>query len=332
MGCASLGANRSDARLRLTDRRPIERRGRALRRRRIDGTTAGRHDGEREKECEMAQSDLGRIRTNIQGLQILQAMRGVNNNVAMHQLRMATGRQINSAGDDPAGLSIATKLASRNKILQQIYDNLGEAKNLLSIGESALGQINDILTEMSAKIERAASDSIGTAERQAIAQELIQMIAEINAVSAETEFNGVKLLAGGTTLTFQTNETSQTVYQTASFSAASLNMTQMAALSSMSVINSNNYLTYLSEVTGARTAVLAGLTELGSLINRFSVKEEVIQVTQINTEAAFSRVMDADLAEEQLNLTKFSILQQSTTAMLAQANLNSQSVLQLLGG
>ena len=109
-------------------------------------------------------------------------------------------------------------------------------------------------------------------------------------------------------------------------------MTQMAALTGLSVIDSNNYLTYLSEVNGARTLVLAGLTELGSLINRFSVKEEVIQATQINTEAAVSRIMDADMAMEQLNLTKFSILQQSTTAMLAQANLVSQSVLTLLSG
>jgi len=280
----------------------------------------------------MADGDLARIRSNIPGLTVLQALRNVNSKVGMHQLRLATGKKINSSGDDPAGLVIATKLDSRNKILQQIYDNIGEAKNMLAIGEAALGQINDILTEMGVKIERAASDSIGTSERQAISQQMIQMVAEINSISNETEFNGVKLLSGGATLTFQTNETTQTAYTTSSFGVPSLGMTNIANLGATSVINSSNYLTFLSEVSNARTNVLNGLTELGSLINRFSIKEEVIQVTQINTEAAFSRIMNADLAQEQLELTKYSILQQSTTAMLAQANLNSQSVLQLLGG
>ncbi len=278
----------------------------------------------------MSQGDLTRIRSNIQGLTVLAALRGVNRQVGMHQLRMATGRRINTAGDDPAGLTIATKLKNRNKILNQIYDNLGEAKNLMSVAEGALNQVNDILTEMGVKIERAASDSIGSAERQAVSQQLVQLVREINSISAETEFNGVKLLDGSTTFTFQTNETTQTTFDTQSYSVASLLMTQMGALTGTSVINSINYTTYLNEVYAARDTVLAGLTELGSLINRFTVKEDVIQVTQINTEAAFSRVMDADLALEQLNLTKFQILQQSTTAMLAQANLNGQSVLALL--
>ena len=91
-------------------------------------------------------SDANRIRSNIQALNVMQALRRVNNQVGMHQLRLATGRRINSAGDDPAGLTIATKLQSRNRILQQIFDNIGEAKNLMGVAEGGLSQINDILT------------------------------------------------------------------------------------------------------------------------------------------------------------------------------------------
>ncbi len=280
----------------------------------------------------MAQGDLTRIRSNIQGLTVLSALRSVNRELGVHQLRLATGKRINTAGDDPAGLTIATKLLNRNKILKQIYDNLGEAKNLLSVAEGALNQINDILTEMGVKIERAASDSIGSSERQAISQQLVQLISEMNSIAAETEFNGVKLLSGSNTFTFQTNETTQTTYTTQSYATASLNMTQMNSLTGSSIINSVNYLTYISEVYAARDIVLTGLTGLGSIINRFSIKEDVIQITQINTEAAFSRVMDADLALEQLNMVKFQILQQSTTAMLAQSNMNGQAVLALLTG
>ena len=277
-------------------------------------------------------SDANRIRSNIQALNVMQALRRVNNQVGMHQLRLATGRRINSAGDDPAGLTIATKLQSRNKILQQIFDNIGEAKNLMGVAEGGLSQINDILTEVGVKIERAASDGIGTSERQAISAQIVQLINEVDSIADETEFNGTKLLNATTTFTFQTNERNQTVFSTVAYDAASLQMTQLNALTDTSVINSTNYLTYLNEVDAARNTVLGGLSDLGSLINRFSLKEEAIQVAQINTEAAYSRIMDADLAMEQLNLTKFQILQQSTTAMLAQSNLSGQAVLALIGG
>jgi flagellin len=265
-------------------------------------------------------------------MNILAALRNVNNQVGLHQLRLATGKRINTAGDDPAGLTIATKLNNKNKILEQIFNNLGEAKNLMSVAEGGLSQINDILTEMGSKIERAASDSIGTSERQAISQQLVQLVDEIDSIAGETEFNGVKLLNSTSAFTFQTNEKNQTVFSTTSYTATSLLMTELNSLTDTSVINASNYLTYLSEGYTARDTVLSGLTELGSLINRFSIKEEVIQIAQINTEASFSRIMNADLALEQLNLTKFQILQQSTTAMLAQANVNSQTVLALLGG
>jgi flagellin len=277
-------------------------------------------------------SDVTRVRSNVQALSILQAMRKVNMQAGIHQLRLATGRRINSAGDDPAGLTIATKLDARQRILSQIYNNLGEAKNILSVAEGGLSQINDILVDMGTKIERAASDSIGTSERQAISAQLVQLVSEINSIANETDFNGIKLLSGQVTFTFQTNERNQTVFSSTTYTVSSMLMTSMSALSSASVINSTNYLTYMSEVEAARSTVLSGLSTIGSLIGRFSIKEEVIQVGQINTEAAYSRIMNADMAEEQLNLVKFQILQQSTTAMLAQANLNGQSILSLLGG
>src|SRR5690554_6929223 len=115
----------------------------------------------------MAVSDLTRIRSNVQGLHILQTLRDVNNEVAMHQLRLGTGKKINSAGDDPAGLSISTKLDARNRILGAVYDNIGQAKNLLAVSEGGLLSINDILVSMGEKVVTAANDTLGTEERQA---------------------------------------------------------------------------------------------------------------------------------------------------------------------
>jgi len=279
----------------------------------------------------MAQGDLSRIRSNIAGLNILRALRDVNNRVQIHQLRLATGKRINNAGDDPAGLSIATKLDSRNRALQQVFNNIGEAKNLLNVSEGALQKVNDILVEVQAKLEQSANDTLGTAERQSIAQVLIHLRDEIDSIANETTFNGVKLLGSSTTFTFQTGEVSQTAFTTAQYFVTALNMTNLAALTSTSVIGPDNYLTYLNEVTAAMATVSSGLTNVGGLTNRFSIKEEVISIQQANTEAVVSRIMDADIALEQLNLTKNQILQQATTAMLAQANLNSQALLSLFG-
>jgi flagellin len=277
----------------------------------------------------MAYSDISRIRSNIQSLNILQALQANSRDLATHQLRLATGKQINEAGDDPAGLTIATKLDIRNRNLSQITANLGEAKNLIGVAEGGLEKMKDVLSDMSAKILKAASDSIGTTERQAISAQLVQLTNEINSISSDTSFNGVSLLSSTVTFTFQTGEGSQTAFTSANYSATSLAMTQMAALTSGTVINSANYATYLQEVTTAISSVTSGLTTVGSLTNRFTVKEDVIAVAQTNTQAAYSRIMDADVAQEQMFVVRDQILQQTATSVLAQANVNSQSLLAL---
>ncbi|HVP39416.1 MAG TPA: flagellin [Candidatus Saccharimonadales bacterium] len=277
----------------------------------------------------MAYSDISRIRSNIQSLNILQALQGVSRDLATHQLRLATGKQINEAGDDPAGLTIATKLDIRSRNLSQITQNLGEAQNLIGVAEGGLEKLKDVLSDMSAKILKAASDSIGTSERQAISAQLVQLTSEINSIASDTSFNGVSLLNSAVTFTFQTGESSQTAFTSANYSATALAMTNMAALTDGSVINSANYATYLQEVTSALGTVTSGLTTVGSLANRFTVKEDVIAVAQTNTQAAYSRIMDADVAQEQMYVVRDQILQQTATSVLAQANVNSQSLLAL---
>ncbi len=277
----------------------------------------------------MAEGDITRIRSNIQGLNILNALRNVNNNLTTHQLRLATGKRINSAGDDPAGLSIATRLQGRSRTLKQVFENIGEAKNILSVAEGGLAKLNDILTDIQAKISKAASDSIGTIERQAISQQIVSLTDEIDSIAANTKFNGVQLLGSASTFTFQTAESAQTAYSTSKYFATFLGLTNVDALTNGSVINSTNYLTYLNEVTAALNTVSSGLTTIGSLTNRFTVKEDVISVEQANTEAAYNRILNADIASEQLEATKFQILSQTALAILGQSNQNSAGVLSL---
>ncbi|MCK4302891.1 MAG: flagellin [Candidatus Eisenbacteria sp.] len=277
----------------------------------------------------MANIDLTRIRSNIQGLNILHNLRGVNNNLATHQLRVGTGKRINSAGDDPAGLTISTKLRSGYRVLGQLYDNIGQANNMLAVAEGALLNINDLLTTMNEKIVMAASDTLGTAERQAISQQLVQLVSEINDIAAQTEFNGVTLLNQTATFKFQTAPQDQTSWTTRAYDTTSLTMANMTALQTTDIIDTNNYSNYFDEVTVAVNQVSEGLTVLGSLSNRLNAKGDMISVARNNTEAAYNRIYNADMAHEQIEVTKYQILQQTSFAMLAQANSNSQSVLVL---
>jgi flagellin len=277
----------------------------------------------------MATSDLTRIRSNIQGMNILSTLRDVNNSVATHQLRLGTGRRINSASDDPAGMSIATKLDNRNRILSAVYDNIGQAKNMLAVAEGGLLSINDILVLLSEKIISSASDTLADEDRAAISTQLASMVAEIGDIAEQTAFGGTAILNSAKVLNFQTGETTATTYQTRKYDAASLGLSNLVSLTAETIINSENYQTYLNEVGTALRTVSNGLTGIGSLTNRLTMKEASIALTQSNTEAAYSRIRNADMAQEQLELTKMQILQQTATSMLAQANTNSQSILTL---
>jgi flagellin len=277
----------------------------------------------------MATSDLTRIRSNIQGLNLLSTLRDLNSQVAMHQLRLGTGKRINSAADDPAGMSIATKLDNRSRILGAVYDNIGQAKNMLSVAEGGLNSINDILVQISEKVISASSDTLGTEERQAISTQLSQMVSEISDIAQQTTFGSTAILNSNSTVKFQTGERTTTNYTAKDYAPTALGLTNLAGLTSTSVIDNSNYQSYLDEVNSALSSVGAGLTNIGSLMNRFTIKESNISSAQTNIDAAKSRIQDADMAKEQLDLTKTQILQQTSTAMLAQANTNSSAILSL---
>lgn len=277
----------------------------------------------------MANIDLSRIRSNIQGLATLQNLRNVNNELATHQTRLASGKRINSAGDDPAGITIATKLKNRYRVLSAVYDNIGQAKNMMAVAEGALLNMNDILVTMNEKVIAAASDTMGDEERQAIVRQLIQQVEELDDIATQTDFNGVSLLDAASSFNFQTGPDDATVWATADYTPTTLAMTNLLALTDGDIIDSSDYTDYQDEITAAMAAISEGLTGIGSLVNRLTSKEDVISVAQINTEAAFSRIFNADMAFEQMEMTKYQILQQTSLSMLAQANLGSQSLLSL---
>ena len=144
----------------------------------------------------MAEIDITRIAGNIGAMNALNSLSNINKQLSVHQTRLSTGKRINSAADDPAGLTIATKMLSRSEGLKTALDNIGDAKNLLAVAESGMGRVNDILVQMRNKAESAASDTMGVNERAAIVTQLQAYAAQIDDIAAQTEWNGNKLING----------------------------------------------------------------------------------------------------------------------------------------
>ena len=152
----------------------------------------------------MAQADFTRISTNIAALNNLNSLRAINTKLGTAQLRLATGKRINQASDDPAGLTIAMKLSARNEGLKAAVNNIGDAKNMLSVAEGGLQQINDLLIEMKSKATSAASDTLGADERDAIKLQIQSLATQINDIVGENQWNGRSLLDGNVDMTLQT--------------------------------------------------------------------------------------------------------------------------------
>jgi flagellin len=276
----------------------------------------------------MATGDLNKIRTNIAALNALNALNQINSRLNTHNTRLATGKRINSAADDPSGLTLANSLDLRARRLSAAINNIGDAQNVLSIAEGGLSNINSMLSQMVEKIIRAASDTNGPEERTAIIQELNQLGEEIDTVAQQTQFNGIVLLTS-TTLTFQTGPdgVDTNVFNlTSAFHSAAL------GINSLTVASQTLASLTLGSVNAAITSVKTVLQRIGAIMQRLEVKHDNQTVARLNVTAAASRIMDADLAAEQLEASKLQILQQTATAQLAAANAAPQSILQLFRG
>lgn len=316
----------------------------------------------------MATVDVTRIAGNIGALNSLNSLQSISKELAMHQARLSTGKRLLEASDDPAGMSIATTFDIRRQGLKTVLNVIGDAKNLMANMEGGLKKVQDILVKMQNKALESKGDTIGDNERSAIQAQLRSFRDAINDIVAQTQWNGRPLLNGNTTsgsaqatsalnfLTDATGATSQFQFtagtttgagyiltnQTfASFSTggtaaaagtyagvatdlalsdANLDVTSTAALTNQYAYNA---------VDAALNVVKQGIAQVGSFTASLTFKEEGLTVAHANTEAAYNRIMNANMAEEQVEASKGLILQQTATAMLAQANVAPQFLLTL---
>ena len=279
----------------------------------------------------MAIGDSTRVNTNIAAMNALNALKSINRNLEVSQLKLATGHRINEVSDDPAGFTISKRLDARARGLSVALDNVGTAKNVLSIAEGGLMNIQKILITMKEKVTQARSDTMGTDERNAIKEELSELSSEIADIVDETVFNKIPLIDG--TYTGKSYQTGEDKADVLAFGIA-----DDASPANLSVDDANladmvssfaDAGTALDNVNAALDTVALTMQAIGATISRLTFKEETLRVAITNTVATKSRIMDSDIANEQLKSTRLQILQQTATAQLAQANVSPQNVLAL---
>ena len=270
---------------------------------------------------------LTQIATNTDAMRAYSSMNKINEKLASVQNRLATGKKISSAADDPAGYQLARGLESREKGLETALSNVTNAKSILSIAEGGYQNIMDILQVIKEKATQAADQSLNGTQRTAINSQVSALITEIGDMVAETTFNGDSLIDGDYSGNFQVGENaSNTLAITLeSSSAASLSINSID-LSSASGAN-----TAITTVSNAIDTLSGNIQDVGEYKSRLSFKESTLSTAITNTNSVRSNIEDADLVREQMEMMKLQILQQTSASAFSQANTAPQLVLQLMG-
>ncbi|MDG1026674.1 MAG: flagellin [Gammaproteobacteria bacterium] len=246
--------------------------------------------------------------------------------------RLSTGKRINSASDDAAGLAIASRMSSQVKGLEQAARNANDAISMTQTVEGAGKEILNILTRMKELAVQAGSGTYSDTDRDAMDLEYQQLEAEILRIETNTKWNGQALLDGADTVAVQIGAGSG---QTMSLSFGDWTTTGnggvfSVALSSYDLQSANNAATAMTNLDTAITKASEELAKYGSYTNRLEYAADNLSNIAANTDASRSRIEDADYAKETSELAKTQIIAQAGTAMLAQANQIKQTVLALL--
>jgi len=273
-----------------------------------------------------------RINQNISAVNALRNL-SVNETAQGKSLeKLSSGFRINRAADDAAGLVISEGLRSQVGGLKVAMRNAQDGISVVQTAEGALTEVQSILQRMrDLNVQAANLGSNSTTSLTALQDENDALVAELDRIGTTTNFNGVKLLDGTfTAKTFQVGATVAAAEQI-SVSVSGVSATLLA-------VNANVLSTSAGQLA-AQTAIDAAITtvsgfrgKLGAAQNRFEHTINSLGVAVENLSASEARIRDADMASEMTSLTRHQIMVQAGTAMLAQANSTSQSVLTLLRG
>lgn len=276
------------------------------------------------------------VQHNMTALNANRQLNITNGSLAKKTEKLSSGYRVNRAADDAAGLSISEKMRAQIRGLDQASSNAQDGISLIQTAEGALNEIHSVLQRMRELTVQAANDTNVTADRRAIAKEIRALTSEIDRIATQTEFNTMKLLSGkfsGKVLQVGANGSQTISLKINAITAGKLGVSagKIAAKISMADANGKSITKLISVVNKAISKVSLQRSALGALQNRLEHTIANADNMAENLQSAESKIRDANMADEMVAYSSFSILQQAGQSMLAQANQSTQGVLSLLG-
>jgi flagellin len=266
-----------------------------------------------------------RINTNVEAFNAHRQLSGTSEKLAKSMERLSSGYRINRAADDAAGLAITEKLRGQIGGLEQAQRNAQDAISLVQTAEGNLQEVHSMLQRVRELAVQYKNGSLSTTDKAAIQSEVNMLASEVERIGSSAQFNGILLLSAAANITFQVGAQDGEVITVATISLGAGVPPAAFQLSAAGP-------TDIAQIDSAIDAVSAQRAQFGAVQNRLEHTLSNLAVYNENLMASESRIRDVDMASEMVNFTKLQILQQSGTAMLAQANQTPQSVLQLLKG
>ena len=302
-----------------------------------------------------------RIRTNIPAENAYNSLEVSNREISLRQLRLSTGKRINNAGDDIAAYITSRALSSRNGSLKAALNTVGDANNITNIAMDSLDNISSLVIKIKDAVTQSASGAMGTDEKVALDKSAYRLAQQIQTVVDSTVFSGKQLINGGFSanffigVTYSNNLITLTVDLTTSntelnvesnnFNVNSTGNINFAGITNLDLqsldgVTSTNLGIFADSMMSMTLTSLAraldNVTKVGAYLGGFATRlnsqEELIKSQIVNYNSAISRLEDADVAKEQLELVKSQFLQQASLISLSQANQNPNSFLQLIRG
>lgn len=256
--------------------------------------------------------------------------------------KLASGLKINRGGDDASNLAVSEKLRAQIRGLNQASKNIQNGVSFIQTSEGYLNETQDILHRLRELAVQSANGIYTQEDRAQIQVEVNQLVDEVNRVASHAQFNGLNMLTGRfaedaadqTNLMFfhvGANMDQREIMYIGTMTALALNLEEAGTGNFMGLSTPDQSNAAIGTLDAAMLRVSKQRADLGGYQNRFEMAKVGIDVAAENLQAAESTIRDTDMASQMVEYTKDNILVQAGTAMLAQANVKPQSVLQLLG-
>lgn len=253
--------------------------------------------------------------------------------------KLSSGERINKAGDDASGLAVSEKMRSQIRGLNQASRNIGDAVSFVQVAEGYLAETTDVLQRIRELAVQASNGVYSDEDRMQIQVEVSQLVAEVDRIASSAQFNGMNLLTGrfskesDTVMQFQVGANADQNIRAyiGTMTASALGLKDIQGEDNqISISSPDEANTTIATLDEALKNVNKQRADLGAYQNRMEMAQKGINVAAENTQAAESRIRDADMATEMVEYTKQQVLSQASVAMLSQANSQSQNVLALL--